>query len=447
MKNFKLLIFSMVMTLLVFTSCTNNEPVVDNQQNTEDSESITTTLNQLSRQFDEFGNLNLNNNPAGNVVFDFCFDFAYPLTLSYNNGTVVTVNSLDNLVDIMLTSTEQLYINGIAFPFDVEVYNDSTNAIEVETINNEEEFINLIETCNFETNQPCDCFENYTPVCVEITDPSGNTFVVTYPNACYAACDGFTEDDFVDDCEGDYNSNGNDCYTLVFPLSIITDENTTVTVNSQQELDAATYNSYYFDFVYPIDISQNDGNIITINTREEIEAVLNDCYDDNNPNECEECANEPMDIVCVNIVQQDGSIYTYAYDNACYAICDGYTEADFVFCNSGNDLCLPSAISTALTDQSGWTVSSFNNSNELSVHEITFNTDGNLQWESGGTTFSGTWSAEENPTSGNMLSLSFSGPDLQQASGQWRIVECNLPCSITLQSNSGDEMTLSRECD
>tara|TARA_R110002049_G_scaffold270002_1_gene447009 strand:+ start:977 stop:2320 length:1344 start_codon:yes stop_codon:yes gene_type:complete len=447
MKTLKLTLFSLLMALMMLTSCTNNESVIEEPQNTVESESITTALLQLRTQFDDSGNVTHTDNPAGNIVLDFCFDFIYPLDLAYNNGTTVTVTNLDGLINIMISSTENLYINGIAFPFNVETYNDSTNAIEIVTINNENEFIALLESCDFNLAEPCECFEVYDPVCVEITDPSGNVFTVTYPNACYAECDGFTEEDFAENCEEDYNSNGNDCFSLNFPLSIITDENTTITINSQEELDAATYNSYYFDFVYPIDITLDNGNVTTINTREEIEAILNECYDINNPNECEACADEPLDIVCVNIEQADGSLYTYAYDNACYALCDGYTEADFVFCNSGNEICLPSAVSSALTDNTGWSVNSFNGSQDLSTYEITFNSDGTLQWMSSGSTFSGTWSVVENPASGNILSMSFSGPDLQQATDQWRIVDCNLPCSISLQSNNGDEMTLNRECD
>ena len=91
MKNFKLTIFSLVIALMVFTSCTNNEPVVDNQQNTEESESIVTSLNRLSTQFDQNGNLTVSSNSSGNIIFDFCFDFVYPLDLSYNNGTTITV--------------------------------------------------------------------------------------------------------------------------------------------------------------------------------------------------------------------------------------------------------------------------------------------------------------------------------------------------------------------
>ena len=91
MKNFKLSIFSVLIVLLAFTSCTNEETIVDTQQNTEESESIVTTLSRLNQQYDDNGNVDEAENPAGNIVFDFCFDFVYPINLSFNTGTTVTV--------------------------------------------------------------------------------------------------------------------------------------------------------------------------------------------------------------------------------------------------------------------------------------------------------------------------------------------------------------------
>ncbi|MUU77570.1 hypothetical protein [Winogradskyella endarachnes] len=558
MKKLKLVLFSLAFSLLMFTSCTNNESIIENQQQTEESESITAALAALTIQFDSDGNVTQTDNPAGNIVLDFCFDFVYPITLSYNNGTAVTVDDLNGIISILLTSTDQLYVNGIAFPFNVETFNNDTNAIEVVTINNEEEFIDLIEDCDFDDIETCECFEIYDPVCVEITDPSGNTFIVTYPNECYAECDGFEEDDFIENCEEDYYSGGgNECFEFNFPIDIIIENGNVITINSLEDFGNATYNVYNFDFVYPFTISVYDNNqaiTVTINSVEDLENILEECNEDYNDDDCqydstslentliascelynielydlngnivnaynvnfnqngefivtgeitvteiatwnitstndtlilnidglqdfgllngswifdcddddlefyndsyiieldcdgvnedcEECGDEPIDPVCVNI---DGT--TVVFDNACYAICAGYTEADFVFCNSGNDVCLPSAISDALTNNSGWSISDYNDSEEFVDYNITFNSDGTLEWMSNGAVFNGNWSASENSVNGNMLSLSFSGPNLQQASGDWMIIDCDLPCSISLLSNNGDEMLLSRDCD
>jgi len=143
MKNLKLSIFSILMVLFVFTSCTNDDSIVDLPQNMQESETITTVMGLMSQLYDQNGNLNSDND------FEICFDFVYPLELMFNNGTTVTVNSEEELIDVMMNSTEELYITGIVFPFDVELYNETTDTVEIVTINNEEEFAALLESCDF----------------------------------------------------------------------------------------------------------------------------------------------------------------------------------------------------------------------------------------------------------------------------------------------------------
>jgi len=280
MKNFKVSIFSVLIVLLAFTSCTNEETIVDTQQNTEESESITTTLGRLSQQYDENGNVDQTNNPAGNIVFDFCFDFVYPIDLSFNTDTTVTVNSLEELIDIYSSSTENLFINGIAFPFQVETYNENSNTLEIETINNEDEFFSLLEDCNFDEIEDCYCTEEYDPVCVNVTDLDGELFTISYPNACYAICDGFTEDDFSEECEQDYDSGAGECFEFVYPISIILDEGDPVIVNSREELFNATYGAYHIDLVLPLDIIIEGDTVVTINDYDELEAIIEECFGD-----------------------------------------------------------------------------------------------------------------------------------------------------------------------
>jgi len=280
MKNFKVSIFSVLIVLLAFTSCTNEETIVDTQQNTEESESITTTLGRLSQQYDENGNVDQTNNPAGNIVFDFCFDFVYPIDLSFNTDTTITVNSLDELIDIYSSSTENLFINGIAFPFQVETYNENSNTLEIETINNEDEFFSLLEDCNFDEIEDCYCTEEYDPVCVNVTDLDGELFTISYPNACYAICDGFTEDDFSEECEQDYDSGAGECFEFVYPISIILDEGDPVIVNSREGLFNATYGAYHIDLVLPLDIIIEGDTVVTINDYDELEAIIEECFGD-----------------------------------------------------------------------------------------------------------------------------------------------------------------------
>ncbi len=280
MKTLKLYVLSLVLVAGLCSSCSKDDSVTQDQ-NIQETQAITTSLNRLAGQFNSSGDVVPSANPSGNIVFDFGFDFIYPLNLSFNNGTSVTVNSLEDLIQVLINSTDDLFINGIEFPFDVEVYDENTDSIIVVTINNEDEFLELLESLDWENDDDCNCYEIYEPVCVEVTDPYGTTFVITYPNDCYALCDGFTPNDFVNNCEDDYNNSGGfECFEFNFPLSIITDTNETITVNSQEELDNALYNAYYFDFVYPFEVTDAEGNVEVIEDGEDLIDLLEDCYDD-----------------------------------------------------------------------------------------------------------------------------------------------------------------------
>lgn len=329
MKKIKIALLSLLV-LLAFSACTNNEPVFEEQQ-IEESESITTALNELGSRFGSGGDVMETENPSGNIVFDFCFDFVYPIDLSYNNGTTVSVNSLDELITVLINFSDDLYVNGIAFPFDVEVFNEDTDAIEIVTINNEEEFASLLESCDFNVTTSCECTDEYDPVCVSITDPNGVSFTLTYPNACWAECDGFTDEDFLDDCEDDYNGIGGfDCFTFNYPITIITDNGNSVTVNSDEEFNTAIYNSYYFDFEYPFSVTDEDGEVEVIEDAEDFYDLLDDCYDNyNNGCDCEDDG-EP---VCVQI-EEGGQTFVIVFPNECYALCEGFTPNNFVDCNN-----------------------------------------------------------------------------------------------------------------
>lgn len=414
------------MALFVFTSCTNDESVFEETQNTEESESITTTLFQLKSQFNDDGNVTETDNPAGNIVLDFCFDFVYPLELSYNNGTTVTVADLDGLIDIMFSSNENLYIDGIAFPFNVETYNENSNAIEIVTINNEEAFILLLESCEFDVVEPCICTEEYNPVCVEITDPNGGTFTVTYPNACSAECDGFTENDFAENCEDDYNPSGNECFTLNFPLSIITDDGTTLVINSEEEFGNTLYNVYNFDFVYPFTVTLENEDVATINSPEDIEAILTDCFGDIGGNECIECADAVFDPVCIEYVDAAGETIITVFSNMCYAECEGFTLNNVIDCEDDTNpvVCSEDDVSNFLVQCEWFATSSLNPNNNPGI--FTFNADGTVSVFIEGNTITGTWGLASNtPTGEVFMFLVLPAPYEGISNTDWAVVSCN----------------------
>jgi hypothetical protein len=430
MKNFKLFLINFALIAGFLTSCTNNDSIVE-EQNIDKTEAITQSLNRLAQQFNDQGNVISSANPSGNIVFDFCFDFVYPLNLSYNNGTTVSVNSLEDLITILINSTNDLYIDGVEFPFNVETYNGS-GAIEIVTINNENEFYDLLESCDFETIDTCECYEIYDPVCVEIQALDGETFIITYPNDCYAICDGFTSDDFVDNCVGDYNNpGGNECFEFVFPLTIVTDENQTITVNSQEELDNALYNIYYFDFVYSFDVTIND-EILSIGNEEAFIALLEYCIENNNC-PCPAVA----DPVCVEVETTNGNTEIITYLNACEAECDGFTQADFIDCENQQVTCNEQEIIQKLIECTWFANTSLQNN----IIGYEFNIDGTLMLTintGSNEPINGTWNIETNANTGEVY-IYFDLPEPYNVVSDldWTVTVCEADGILILES--GDE--------
>lgn len=368
MKNFKIFLLSFALIAGFLTSCSNEDSVVE-EQNINETEAITQSLNRLAQQFDNDGNVVATSNPAGNIVFDFGFDFIYPLNLSFNNGATVAVNNLDELIEILINSTDNLYVNGIEFPFEVEIYDEDSDAIVVISINNEEEFLDLIEDL-WDDDDSCECYEVYDPVCIEIQDPNGNSFVITYPNECYALCDGFTPNDFSNNCEEDYNNPGGfECFEFNFPISIVTDADVTIVVNSQNELDNALYNTYSFDFVYPFQITTDDGDIETIEDAEDFYEELEDCFDDYE----EPCL---LDIASLEVLLQEcdnmeAEIYNVNGDNL---------ENEYYLAFDGNGELIVNGEPTVV-DSGSWSISTTNENTILTINGLLTFTDLNGSWE------------------------------------------------------------------
>ena len=236
MKSIKLLFYSLFISSILLTSCTNDD--VSEVLDMQESVSTQLALNQLSNLYHDDGTLNESMNPSGHLIFDFCFEFVYPINLMYNNGSIITITSNEELIEVLINMTDQLHIVGIEFPFNVEIYNPYTNEIELLTITNETEFANLLASCFFDNF--CECDDELNPVCIEIIE-ANQPITVKFPNACYAECEGFTENDFVD-CE-----NSSDCDISELEIEVgetHTNETYQLTINFEH---VNTNGQEYFD--------------------------------------------------------------------------------------------------------------------------------------------------------------------------------------------------------
>ncbi|MGV3696628.1 hypothetical protein [Flavobacterium sp.] len=267
MKKIKILVLLFAISTAFFYSCSDNNPV-ENEAITTKSISLRTTLNEIKKA----------TNIAGKTTTEMqdqalCFNFVYPITLSYNNGTQISVANFQGLMEILTNETDNLYIEGIAYPFQVQAEGTVT------TINNEREFFAHIQTC-------------------------GNFLTVN---------------DFLFDFT---------CYSIIYPISVINANNQTITVNNQAELmrlisTPTGIPDYQLNIVFPITVTQNNLSIV-INDLYEFFELNNNCDNDSGCI-CPENY-EPVCVLTTNGVVE--------YPNACFAECDGYTQNDFVNCNT-----------------------------------------------------------------------------------------------------------------
>lgn len=321
MKKIKILLLLLTVSVAGFYSCNDNDPV-ENEIVTTKSIALRTTINEFKKANNISGRLS---NSTQNQTF--CFEFVFPLTLSYNDGTVITVSTYEGLIDVLTAETETLFIVGIAFPFQVQQQG------AIITIDDEAEFYSLIEDCGFspinddvlqfscwqivypisvineagatvvvttqgqfesllmggtvaeivfpinveQNNQnievndlyqlfdlnddcegndsSCNCTTDVNPVCVQ----AANGTIISYTNACLAACDGFTPSNFVN-CNSsttpNFGNNLGSCFTMSYPVQIQY-QGTVITANNDGEVL-----QYYFPsqsnipaFVYPLTIN------------------------------------------------------------------------------------------------------------------------------------------------------------------------------------------------
>jgi hypothetical protein len=316
----------LALLLLISTACTNGDELLTTTP-TEESTAISASLEALNSKYNLAAST-YDNDVINNIIFDFGFDFVYPITLAYNNESIATVDNFEELNTILEASNPNLFVNEIAFPFDVEVFNYNSKTIEINKIEDEQAFLALVDSVEIGTPNDCICTEEYSPVFVEVTTPSGGGMTLTYSNACLARCNGFSQSDFIDNdleitlplC---YSGNV-DCFEFDYPITILVDNTRQVTINSEQQLFDFTYSNYDFEFIYPFSIQIN-GDTSIMESKDEYQAVLNDCYN-------------PIDIVCLAVydpvyietVNLNGVEKIISYGNACEASRDGYSEEDFL---------------------------------------------------------------------------------------------------------------------
>ncbi len=202
MKTFKILVLIFAFSSAVFYSC-SDENSISNETTAQKSTAIRTVLNKLKLENPE--NRSAVAAPATAML---CFDFVFPITFSYNNGTAVTATTLDGLLQILRNESSTLYLSSVVFPFQVQ-YGGA-----VHSINNEAELVALIIQCGLPTFND-DLEQTYC-------------FDIDFPIQVGSAEQIFTLDS-QDELNAYLNNpnNGTEA-NIIFPITIITGNETTV---------------------------------------------------------------------------------------------------------------------------------------------------------------------------------------------------------------------------
>jgi hypothetical protein len=162
-----------------------------------------------------------------------CFEFVYPITIKFADGSTKSVASHDSLKSAIkawkTVNPDVKERPTVEFPYAV-----TTSEGTIVTVTTEAEKTALLATCK----------------------PKGK------------------------DHPGKGNGNGTPCYTVKFPFSIIKDS-ATVVINSAADLAAIAKNAHrdrhHLNFVFPITITLKDGTTKTINSIEELRALKETC--------------------------------------------------------------------------------------------------------------------------------------------------------------------------
>lgn len=201
---------------------------------------------------------------------------------------------------------DTVYCFDFVYPIQLQYSDDS-----IVSVNNHGALLSLLE------NETPNLYINGIVMPFQIVYTNGNALTINSESeflSAVAQCDDTTFSEYI---------GFNNCFTYQLPVSFVnTETGQTYTFNSYNELNVfvnGTLPNSPIDFVYPFTVVQNQTNV-TINSIYDFFTMINNC------NACN-CYTlyEP---VCV-----DSGNGIVQYGNACYALCDGYTEADFVTCN------------------------------------------------------------------------------------------------------------------
>ncbi|WP_298514920.1 hypothetical protein [uncultured Kordia sp.] len=277
------------------------------------------------------GTIDVSLNPNLHILFDFGYTFQYPIELAFNNNVIVTVQDFSDLMTITTSTTPNLFINSISFPFSVKYLDVQSKKIELLSIQNETAFAQFLDTINFGSQNTCNCDQTYVPICVEIENEIGTFFIESFLNSCEAQCEGFSENDALQNCSYSYHPSVIDtCFEFNFPVTLSNSNNEIITVDSEEALHLTLYTEYEYEFSFPLTVTQLETSTeIIIHTSEDFGSLLSSCINNNITTPITDCItfNYPIQLVA----PQQATIEVNTDEELNNALDDSNIFYDFVY--------------------------------------------------------------------------------------------------------------------
>ena len=347
MKNLmKLMPFLMLVLLATFVACDQTalqdlQPQDQARENTIGVlglRNAVNTTNSASRSDD----VDEDGDGDEDTELDECFEFVFPIEIVFPDGSTQVANNDDEIDEIL----EQWFDQNentedfptLAFPIDITRPDGSTV-----TINSEEELEAIFEECYEEHELECDeddwgydddeedyddedyddYDEEYDEItCIEIVFP----ITVQYPDgSTHIAEDEDSLFDLFEDWFEAYDDDSLETYpTFIFPIEVIV-EDSTIILNSEEELEdledeLECFDEFWedcFEILFPITINLPDGTSVVANSYEECDEIFENWFDQNPDSEEEPEIAYPFDVEL-----EDGTIETINNDEEFEALFD-----------------------------------------------------------------------------------------------------------------------------
>lgn len=308
MKKLSFILITLMTLASLFTaSCKKNIEKIDDPPQVNESETVRSVINSLRSGPSQSAGRTANQGQVSYGIANyFCFDFVYPISVIYNDGGVQSFSNDNEFAQAIVDQTQSHYIADFVYPFDVSLNGSIT------TIHNDTELMDAIDACtpleDFTLSQ-MSCYELVFPVSVEMSDGSiatatnqqefealfGSTSVypvdMVYPFEIIEYGNTITITNSVDFqvmlyncrpiyCELPISSDFLPFFDLVYPVTLIYNDGSTIVVNSSMEYDSAIYDStaghYIVDFQYNIEVvDNNNGTTTVIHNRTEFFNLIN----------------------------------------------------------------------------------------------------------------------------------------------------------------------------